>query len=136
MKVLKKGKFLKETVTSSRINRVNVCWRRAESGQDLSFREKFSVVTARAVAALPVLLEYSLPLVAVGGRFVAYKGPSVWEEIKTAQKALSVLGGELEEIKEFSLAGGEQRSLVIIYKADSTPMKYPRGPGRPAKRPL
>ncbi|HHV07853.1 MAG TPA: 16S rRNA (guanine(527)-N(7))-methyltransferase RsmG [Firmicutes bacterium] len=135
--IKKKANFLRQTAAALGLTDINVCWRRAEeAGQDQQFREKFSVATARAVAALPVLLELALPLVAVGGWFIAYKGPNVAEEIQVAETALAILGGELAEVKEFSLAGGEQRSLVLVRKAAPTPAKYPRGPGRPAKRPL
>lgn len=135
--IKKKGNFLRQTAAALGLTGVNVCQRRAEElGQDPDFREKFSLATARAVAGLPVLLEYSLPLVAVGGCFIAYKGPGVSEEMEVAKKALSILGGEVAEVKEFSLAGGEQRSLVLVHKVAPTPGEYPRGPGRPAKRPL
>ncbi|MGI6129195.1 MAG: 16S rRNA (guanine(527)-N(7))-methyltransferase RsmG [bacterium] len=133
----KKAAFLKETVDRLALSEVVVCSRRAEEvGQDKLFREQFLVVTARAVAALPVLLELCLPLVVVGGRFVAYKGPGVTDELGAARQALDKLGGEVTEVKEFSLPGGEQRSLVVVTKVSPTPAKYPRPPGRPAKRPL
>lgn len=135
--VKKKAAFLQETVARLELTGVNVIDRRAEElGQEAQFREQFALATARAVASLPVLLELSLPLLSVGGCFVAYKGPQVAEEIKAGQRALTVLGGELREVKEFALLGGERRTLVLVDKIAPTPAKYPRSPGRPGKRPL
>ncbi|NLG87106.1 MAG: 16S rRNA (guanine(527)-N(7))-methyltransferase RsmG [Firmicutes bacterium] len=135
--VNKKATFLKQTVAKLALSDVIICPRRAEEvGQDPLFREQFPVATARAVAALAVLLELVLPLVAVGGQFFAYKGPGVAAELAAAQRALKELGGEVTDVKEFSLAGKEQRTLVVVTKVAPTPAKYPRSPGRPAKRPL
>ena len=135
--VKKKATFLQKTAEKLALLDVTVCSRRAEEmGQDPLFREQFPVATARAVAALAVLLELALPLVTVGGQFLAYKGPGVADELTAAQRALRELGGEVADVKEFSLAGGERRSLVVVTKVAPTPAKFPRPPGRPAKRPL
>jgi 16S rRNA (guanine527-N7)-methyltransferase len=133
----KKATFLSQTATRLALTDVTVCPRRAEEvGQDPLFREQFPVATARAVASLAVLLELALPLITVGGRLLAYKGPGLADELAAAQRALAELGGEVAEIQEFSLAGGERRSLAVVAKVAPTPAKYPRPPGRPAKRPL
>lgn len=111
---------------------------RAESlGKDAAYRESFDVVVARAVARMPVLLELCLPLVRVGGRFIAMKGPNPAEEIEASQRALHLLGGEVIDVKQLDLpldAGA--RTLIVVHKHSATPSQYPRSAGTPAKRPL
>ena len=97
-------------------------------------RESYDVVTARAVASLPTLLEYCLPFVKVGGIFIAYKTDS--EELATSKVALSTLGGKLKEIVPYSLQGGDKRTLFVFEKVANTPPKYPRGQGKPRQKPL
>lgn len=115
-----------------------VVWGRAEDvGRLPEHRERYDLVTARAVAELRVLAEYCLPFSRVGGRFLALKGPSVEEEIRAAGAAVEKLGGRLEEVRELELpGGGGRRSLVLIRKERPTPKAYPRRPGVPAKSPL
>lgn len=115
-----------------------VVWGRAEDfGRKPEHREQYDVVTARAVAEMRVLVEYCLPFVRVGGRFLAMKGPSVGEEILAAEKAVAVLGGRVEEVCQLELpGGGGRRSLVLIRKERPTPKGYPRKAGVPAKNPL
>ncbi len=115
-----------------------VVWGRAEDvGRNPAHRERYDLVTARAVAELRVLAEYCLPLARVGGRFLAMKGPSVGEEILAAEAAVEKLGGRLEEVRELELPdGGGRRSLVLIRKERPTPKAYPRRAGVPAKSPL
>lgn len=111
--------------------------RAEELGREGAFREAYQVVTARAVARLPVLLELSLPLCAVGGWFIALKGPGAEEEIGESEKALDLLGGRVECVKSIHLAGGAgERWLVGVRKVAPTPAAYPRRPGIPAKKPL
>ena len=107
-----------------------VVWGRAEDfGRKPEHREQYDVVTARAVAEMRVLVEYCLPFVRVGGRFLAMKGPSVGEEILAAEKAVAVLGGRVEEVRQLELpGGGGRRSLVLIRKERPTPKGYPRRP--------
>ena len=78
-----------------------------------------------------MLCEYCLPLIKIGGIFAAYKEENVEEEVKQAEKAIKILGGEIREIRKFP-----QRSLVIVNKIRETPAKYPRRPGMAKKRPL
>ena len=135
--IKKKAAFLSQTVAKLGLVGIKVSDRRAEElGQDGAFREYFRLATARAVASLPVLLELALPLLEVGGYFIAYKGPEPEEEIDQSQRALILLGGKIKKVKKITLRGGEGRSLVIVKKLSSTPSPYPRRPGRPAKRPL
>ncbi len=115
-----------------------VVWSRAEdAGQAPQHREQYDLATARAVAELRVLAEYCLPLVKVGGLFVAMKGPGVGEELAAAQRAVQLLGGQFEEIVEVALPeDAGVRSLVPIRKVRATPEGYPRKAGMPAKNPL
>lgn len=115
-----------------------VFWSRAEDGgQSAEHRERYDVVTARAVADLRVLSEYCLPFVKVGGEFLALKGPGVGEEVEGAKRAIELLGGKLEEMVQIELPeGAGARSLVRIRKVKSTPKAYPRKAGTPAKSPL
>jgi 16S rRNA (guanine527-N7)-methyltransferase len=111
---------------------------RAETfGQKKEHRETYDVVTARAVARLSVLSELCLPLVKVGGTFVAMKGASAKEELEAGKKAIAVLGGKLEQSYSFTLPQEEsERNILIIKKEKSTPKKYPRKPGTPNKTPI
>ena len=87
-------------------------------------------------AALPVLCEYCLPLVKVGGRFIAMKGPEADAEAKAAANALKKLGGQYEETRAFTLPDGSARGLVFCKKISQTPTVYPRNGGKIAKKPL
>lgn len=133
----KKIKFLNEVITRLNLTKTYTKHSRAEElGKNLDFREKFDVCVARAVAGLPVLLEYCLPLVKIDGIFVALKG-SVIDEIEQSKKALKVLGGEIVEVKELVLPYSDSgRTLVCVKKTKSTPVQYPRKPGKPSKEPL
>ena len=97
-------------------------------------RECYDISTARAVAAMPVLMEYCLPFVKVGGNFIALK--SVNEDIRIADKAADILGGEITEVKDYKLPNGDDRRLVITKKVCQTPTRYPRNSGNIAKKPL
>lgn len=110
---------------------------RAEDFAHSSYREQFDVVTARAVASLNTLCEYTLPLVKVGGMFLAYKGANAQEELNVAEKAIKLLGGKIESIHEFELPNSMgSRSIVVIRKIKSTPTKFPRGKNLPKLKPL
>ena len=97
------------------------------------FRESFQVVTARAVAALPMLAEYSLPYVKPGGYWIAMKGR---EEIKPALQAIRILGGKLESTIHYQLPGGDERALYLIKKLSPCPTKYPRKIAQIKQKPL
>lgn len=117
---------------------LELVWSRAEDfGQKPQTREEYDLVTSRAVAKLPVLLELCLPLVKVGGQLIAYKGPEGEEELASSQKALGILGGELTSVHKLELpqkAG--QRRLIVIKKVRPTPSRYPRRAGIPERKPL
>lgn len=133
----KKVTFLRHMVQLLNLSDVQVLHARAEEvGQQPEHREGYDLVVARAVAQMPVLAEYCLPLCRVGGRFVAQKGEGAHAEVEAAHGALERLGGRLGEIKAVHLPGLGERYLVVVEKVAQTPPEYPRRPGVPAKRPL
>lgn len=99
------------------------------------FRNQFDFVVSRAVAELPVLLEYCVPFVKENGFFVSYKGKKQ-DEIKSASHALNELDATLEKIEKFTLQNGEERKLLFIQNHSITKEKYPRKEGKPKKKPL
>lgn len=129
--------FLSEVCTALSLEGVNMVHTRAEDGgRDKKYRESFDIVTARAVAALPVLAEYCLPFVKVGGVFLAMKGHAE-EEIKGATKAIALLGGTIEKTDTFRLPGTDMdRSIIVVRKIRPTPARFPRKAGMPTKEPL
>lgn len=97
-------------------------------------RECFDFATARAVAAMPVLAEYCIPFVRVGGSFIALK--SVNENIMEAEGAISKLGGKIELVRDYKIPNGDDRRLAVIRKISQTPTKYPRNSANISKKPL
>ncbi|MEG6574271.1 16S rRNA (guanine(527)-N(7))-methyltransferase RsmG [Caldibacillus debilis] len=130
--------FLTELVNRLQLEGVTLFHERAENaGQNGDFREKFDVVTARAVARLSVLSEFCLPLAKPGGVFLAMKGPGVKEEIKEGKRAISILGGKIASVHTLALPyENSERNIILIEKVKNTPKKYPRKPGIPVKSPL
>lgn len=130
--------FLQEVISDLGLTNITAIHSRAEDGaQNPEYREKFDISIARAVAAMPLLAEYCVPFVKVGGYFVAMKGGDVQEENSEAQKALEILGCSPSEIN--TIAIGEisaERSLISAKKIIGTDKKYPRKAGLPAKKPL
>lgn len=88
------------------------------------YREQYDFVTSRATAYFPTLLEYTIPLLKVGGIFAAYKLDDK-EELKSAKKALSRLGAKILKVKNYHLAD-QKRTIVLIEKIAKTHIKYPR----------
>jgi 16S rRNA (guanine527-N7)-methyltransferase len=99
-------------------------------------RERFDIVTAKAVAPLPTLLEYAMPLLKVGGRLYAFKGANYRNEIDKSTRALKLLGGVIEKVYEKELDGEITRCLLIIKKNEKTENKYPRQKNLPRTQPL
>ncbi len=131
----KKCRYLDICVDKLALGGVKVLNIRAEEGgRDAKLREKFDCAVARAVARLNTLAEYCMPYVRKGGRFIAYKGDAE-EELKEAERAIKVLGGEVEYCEKFSLCG-EKRTIIVIRKVAPTPQKYPRGQGKERKEPI
>ena len=134
----KKAAFLNHMTDTLGLEGVEVCAQRAESlAHDPRMRGNFDVVVSRAVADMSVLAELTLPLCKPGGRVVAQKKFGIDDELKRAERAISLLGGTLESIETVDLEEiGEQRWLVVLSKNSESPSSYPRRPGIPAKRPL
>lgn len=135
--VQKKGTFLEHVISLLGLEGVTLIGERAERvGHSPQQREQHDVAVARAVAELRVLAEYVLPLVRVGGRFLAPKGADVASEVAAAQHALVLLGGELVAVEPVIVPNEENRTLVVVEKIAPTPPTYPRAPGVPARRRL
>jgi 16S rRNA (guanine527-N7)-methyltransferase len=134
----KKADFCRHIVNTLKLENVEVLQTRAEIvGRQLEHREKYDWAMARAVAVMPVLMEFLLPLVRVGGQVLAMKGESAPAEAHSAERAAQILGGHLRQLTRLTLPGvAEERYLVVIDKIAATPEKYPRRVGIPAKRPL
>ncbi|MEE9199097.1 MAG: 16S rRNA (guanine(527)-N(7))-methyltransferase RsmG [Dehalococcoidia bacterium] len=134
----KKTAFLEHLVATLGLEGVQVVTGRAETlAHDEAYRERFDLVVSRAVTVLAALLELTLPFCKIGGRVIAQKDASYEREPGDVDRALALLGGRLEEVLPIELEGiSNERRLVVISKAESTPGKYPRRPGVPARRPL
>lgn len=131
----KRCNFLNSVISRLSLTRVNVVWSRAEeAGRSQLYRGSFDYATARAVAALPVLLEYALPFLKVGGSFLAMKGPAQDDD---PGYALEQLGGEFGGEASYPLPlTQEERRIYQFTKTSPTPDKFPRRPGKPGKSPL
>jgi 16S rRNA (guanine527-N7)-methyltransferase len=134
----KKADFLRHVTRKLGLENVKVVVGRAEEvAHQAQYREQFDLVLSRAVAALPTLVELTLPFCAIGGSFIAQKMGAIGEEVGRASRAIELLGGKLREVKKINLPDfADERYLVIIDKVSPTPAKYPRRPGIPAKRPI
>ena len=132
----KRVEFLKYACAQLGLTGVEFAKERAEEAARKSWRETFDLASARAVAALPMLAEYCLPLVRVGGHFLAMKGASGAEELAAAQGAIKKLGGAWRETRSVQLPGGDERTLILCEKISQTPTAYPRNGGKIAKSPL
>lgn len=125
----KKVDFLNEAIDALDLNNIKAMHVRIE---DFDRRDMFDIITARAVAPLPTLLEYAIPFLKIGGTLFAFKGSKWQDEIDASKNALKVLGAEVKDIKLHSPA----RSLIIIKKVKATDKKYPRGKNLPRLKPL
>ncbi len=136
--VAKKVDFCRHITETLSLEGVEIVRERVEKvGKDSAFREQFDWAIARSVALMPILMEYLLPLVRVGGGVLAMKGETGPAEAHSAEEAISMLGGHLQRLIPVTLPGVvEQRYLVVIEKVATTPDKYPRRVGIPSKRPL
>ena len=134
----KRAAFLREAASALSFPNVTVLSGRAEEvGHDPDHRECYDLVVSRAVTPLGTLLEYCLPLAKRGAHFLAQKGPDAPGEIEKSAHALQALGGRVTRARHLSLPRGMgDRVLVLVEKTGSTPSRYPRRPGLPAKRPL
>jgi len=134
----KKVTFLEHLVRVLGLKGVEAIHGRAEElGHNPAHRERYDWALARAVAEMPTLTEYLLPLVRVGGAVLAQKGEGAAAEVHGADTAIATLGGQVRQLVPVELRGlAETRYLVVVDKVAATPDKYPRRPGMPEKRPL
>ena len=131
----KKCDFLLKVIESLKLTSVRVINGRAEElARRENYREKFDFASARAVARLNTLAEYCIPFVKKGGTFIAFKG-DYKQELLEAENAIKILGGKVEETKDFML-NEYKRGIIYIKKVKNTESKYPRGRGKERKNPL
>lgn len=134
----KRINFLKDVCEKVKIDDVEMVHARAEdSGKDRAYRGQFDTVVSRAVANLTVLSEWCIPFLKKGGYFLALKGPLAEEEVKSAHRAVKILGGKIEDIFEAQIPFTDlKHKIVVIKKVGQTPLKYPRKPGIATKTPI
>jgi len=133
----KKAAAMDGFVTALDLPNVAVVSARAEEiGRDPVHREAYDLVTARALATLPVLAEYALPLAAVGGHLLAWKGRLAGDEIDAGSRAGSALGGGSPAVEPAGHPSLAEHWFVIVPKVRPTTPGYPRRPGEPTRRPL
>jgi len=127
--------FLEAVMDTLNLTGVETVHMRAEDAGHSELREQYDAVCARAVASLPVLCEYCMPLVKKGGVFLAMKGTEGAAEAQLAEKAVKILGGEIMEIRDVSWQD-MSHTVVVVQKTGQTPTKYPRKAGKPQKSPI
>lgn len=136
----KKTAFLEHIVEALALDETTVLRGRAEElAHDPGLREGFDLVTARGLARMPVLLEYTLPFCKLGGKVAALKhgGAKFEEELASAERALGLLGGRVQHVYQVEIDGlTDNRVVVVVEKTKATPKEYPRRTGTPRKSPL
>ncbi len=131
----KKVEFLKQVNKMLSLKTIALNERAENLAKKEEYREKFNIVTARAVAKLNILSELCLPFVEVGGFFVALKGPEYLEDLEIAKKSINILGGKVEKVENFEI-GENERNIVVIKKISHSSTKYPRSFSKISKTPL
>lgn len=132
----KRINFLKTVCEDLEINDIIFEHSRAEDGAR-RMRESFDTVVSRAVANMSVLSELCIPFLKIGGRFLALKGPLAEEELKEANRAITILGGEVEDVFEAKIPHTDlSHKIIIVKKVRHTPMQYPRKAGIVTKNPI
>lgn len=134
----KRINFLEEVSRELELANIKFIHGRAEDfGKDEKYREKYDIATARAVAGLPILMEFCVPFVKVGGYFICLKGPNANLELEESQKAIDILGLEFVEKIDVELPEIDLNHNILVFKkVKETPVKYPRKAGKPAKNPI
>lgn len=128
--------FLQDVLDKLHLSAELVHARAEEAGRQAKYRGSYDLATARAVAPLNLLSEYCLPFLKMGGIFAAMKGPQITEELDAAKSAIKLLGCTLDKAEEFTLPGGDGRSLVLIKRTNALPPVYPRHGAKITKSPL
>lgn len=135
--VNKKLNVIRDIIPKIKVEDIECIHTRAEDlAKNVKYRESYDVVTSRAVANLTTLVEYMLPFAKVGGKIICMKGPNVEEELTESKKAISILGGKIEQIENINIDSDYERNIIIIKKEKPTPKQYPRGQGKPLKEPI
>mgnify|MGYP005783563275 FL=1 len=134
----KRINFLNEVINKLKLKNISAIHSRIEDyGKNNKYREKYDIVTSRAVANLATLSEYMLPMLKIKGKSICMKGSDIKEEVKNSKRAIDILGGEIVNIEELVFHKSDnRRNLIIIEKKKNTPLKYPRKAGMPLKKPL
>ena len=136
----KRIKYIENTANKLEISNIRAIAARAEEcGKKDGYRESFDVVTARAVAALPVLSELCLPFARIGGKFVSMKASQGEREAIDAKNAIKLCGGEIKSVDKLELLSDnppESRTIISVSKISPTPAKYPRHYSQISKKPL
>lgn len=134
----KRIRFLDTVIEKLGLTGIKTIHGRAEDfAKQKEYREQYDLCVSRAVANLSTLAEYCIPYIYVGGMFIPYKSGDIDEELSGSEKAVHILGGDMEELVKFELPGTDiKRSFIKIKKLSTTPKKYPRKAGLPSKEPL
>ena len=137
----KRINYVSETAKMLGLSNVNAVAARAEEmAQNVDFREKFDVVTARAVAALPVLCELCIPFTRLGGKMIAMKSQRAQDELLEAKNCIEICGGRIADVISCDIRSNdgtcEERNLIFIDKIKKTPLLYPRHFSKISKKPL
>ena len=134
----KRINFLDSVIDELKLDGIYTIHGRAEDfAKKDDYRERYDLCVSRAVANLSTLSEYCLPYIRVGGMFISYKSGDVDDEVLESKKAISILGGKLDNVVKFQLPGTDiNRSFIKIEKIKNTGKKYPRKAGLPTKEPL
>ena len=134
----KRINFLDSVIDELKLDGIYTIHGRAEDfAKKDDYRERYDLCVSRAVANLSTLSEYCLPYIRVGGIFISYKSGDVDDEVLESKKAISILGGKLDNVVKFQLPGTDiNRSFIKIEKIKNTGKKYPRKAGLPSKEPL
>ena len=134
----KRINFLNVVIDQLGLENIRAIHGRAEElSRRKDYRDQYDICISRAVASLDTLSEYCLPFVKPGGHFISMKGPDIEEELNLSKNAIKTLGGQIEKVEMVKIPLSDiEHSLVIIKKIKQTPTKYPRGGGKPRKKPL
>ena len=134
----KRINFLNVVIDQLGLENIRAIHGRAEElSRRKDYRDQYDICISRAVASLDTLSEYCLPFVKPGGHFISMKGPDLEEELNLSKNAIKTLGGQIEKVEMVKIPLSDiEHSLVIIKKIKQTPTKYPRGGGKPRKKPL
>lgn len=135
--VNKKLNVIRDITQNMNLEKLEILHSRAEDlANDKNYREKYDIVTTRAVSNLSTIAEYMLPLLKINGIAICMKGPNINEELEESRKAIEILGGKIEKIEKTIIDNEIERNIIIIKKVKSTPKNFPRKNGKPLKEPI